>query len=342
MREGWGRIERGERITPEDCRGLLDVRDLNRLSQLSRIARERRFGTDTHFTVARPVSCHPGDAPDALRSSSDENGVVVTPEFPVGDPNGRGAVEELAEYIRSRTGTDLLLRLDPRQLRELAGDMSVREFIAGLGTDTLLVGPGGGFSDDRLWGEGAMTPERWLAIHSGAHDAGIASDAGVHYHDEADPDALVRFMAMIRDLQDRTGRFRSIVPIPFTRAGEKGEAHRRQPTAALTLRISAIIRLFFDGIDHVATPVRLLDPEISFVALSYGADLVDTFISPREAEVTPGDDRTGILPIISPSERRAEEDLLRLVEERIVEARFRPVPVDAMLRPLRLVEGTEN
>ena len=333
-----GRVERGEPITSEDCRGLFDLRDLNRFSQLSRIARERRYGTDAFFTVADPVEIRRGDG---VPSASGENGTVLTPQYGAGAGDPADWVGPLLENVRDLP-SDVRLRFDPRLLHAVVGEKGFGEFLSGLGSRSVLVGPAGAFGNDPLWGESAMTPERWLALHKSVHEAGISTDAGVHYHDDADPDALVEFMAMIRDLQDRTGRFRSIVPIPFTLAGEEHAAHRRQPTAAMTLRITAILRLFFDGIDHVVTPVRLLDPEISFVALSYGADTIDTTISPSESEVAPGEKGAGMLPIISPSERRAEEDLLRLIEERIVEARFRPVPVDPEYRRMRLVESAES
>lgn len=333
-----GRVERGERITPEDCRGLFDLRDLNRFSQLSRIARERRYGTDAFFTVADPVELWKGDGIPAARG---ENGTVLTPQYNAAERDPDAWVGPLLESVRSLP-SDVRLRFDPRLLYAVAGKGGVGGCLSGLGGRSVLVGPAGGFGNDRLWGESAMTPERWLALHKGAHAAGRSTDAGVHYHDDADPDALVEFMSLIRDLQDRTGLFRSVVPIPFARAGDEQVPHRRQPTAAMTLRITAILRLFFDGIDHVVTPVRLLDPEISFVALSYGADTIDTMISPSEAEAAPGERSAGMLPIISPSEHRAEEDLLRLIEERIVEARFRPVPVDPEFRRMRLVESVES
>lgn len=333
-----GRIERGERITPEDCRGLFDLRDLNRFSQLSRIARERRYGTDAFFTVADPVEIRKGDG---VPSVYGENGGVLTPQYSAGERDPASWVGPLVESVRTLPA-DVRLRFDPRLLHAVAGEEGPGEFLSVSGGRSALIGPAGGFANDPLWGESAMTPERWLALHNTAHAAGRSTDAGVHYHDDADPDALVEFMSMIRDLQDLTGGFRSIVPIPFTLADEHQAPHRRQPSAAMTLRITAILRLFFDGIDHVVTPVRLLDPEISFVALSYGADTIDTTISPSEAEVAPGESGAGLLPIISPSERRAEEDLLRLIEERIVEARFRPVPVDPDYRRMRLVESAEN
>lgn len=332
-----GRIERGERISTEDCRALLDVRDLNRLSQLSRIVRERRYGTDAFFTVADIV------APDRAEEEL-EGGAPSLPRLLDPSPsNNRLAPPAVVDdvVVRLQEDPDLSVRLDPRLLIDVEAETSLGELFGRfeeVNRERMTVGPGGAFSDDPFWGEGRTTPEAWLAIHQAAHEAGITTDAGIAIHDAADPDRLVEFLDLIRTLQQKTGGFRSIRPLPYISDRFDEEPHRRGPSAALLLRVSAILRLYFDTVDHVALPVRLVDPEVAFVALSYGVDTIDTYGTPVEAEADPVAGSEELLPVISTSEKGAGEDLLRLVEERIVEARFRPVPVTPAFERMTLVE----
>ncbi len=48
-----GMVERGERISTADCRGLFDLHNLNEFSKLARVVRERRYGKDAFYRAAQ-------------------------------------------------------------------------------------------------------------------------------------------------------------------------------------------------------------------------------------------------------------------------------------------------
>lgn len=336
-----GLIERGERISPGDGRALLELRDLNLLSSLSRIARERRFGRDARFIAVSPIEVDTS-SPVAEQISS---AVTSSEDLLLQPPTGRrydieAWSESVTDEIRTSGERRVTVRLDPSSLRSV---YSHRDRLGAIAKH--LGGPSGlylsgatSFSSDPLWA-GAEAFEHWIATHQAAAELGLKGEAGVVYHDGADLDLIAEQMTTIREVQDTTEHFRSFVPLPFTSLEFDEEPHRRAPGSAMTLRITAIARIFFDNIDHISTPVRLVDPETSFVALNFGADVVDPTYRPIDAEEPRAKPEAATLfPVVDGRSAGDEKDLLRFIEERIVEVRFRPIPVDAALEELTLVE----
>ena len=334
-------LERGERITRDDCHALFEVRDLNLMSGLSRIARERRFGKRARFVAATRVEVDASLpieetlAPYAERS--EDLLLVPAATTPPSEIEAWGA--HVSEAISLTGPRRVTARLDPVALREIYTDSSrLRSVIDTLGgTEAVTLSAAHAFADDPLWSDAALSMEHWIATQQAAAELGLRADAGAVYHDAADLDTLADQFDRLRTLQDATGHFRSFVPLPFTSAAFESEPHRRSPGAAMTLRVGAIARIFFDNIEHIATPLRLVAPETSFVALSYGTDLIDPLYMASDAEPE-GPQEGGLdLAVVAAAESR-EEDILRFIEERIVETRFRPVPVDAHYRELALKE----
>jgi cyclic dehypoxanthinyl futalosine synthase len=76
---------------------------------------------------------------------------------------------------------------------------------------------------------------------------------------------------MIRDVQDRTGGFRSF--IPWTYQPENNHLKgRTQATSLEYLRMVAIARLFFDNINHLQGSWLTTGKDIGQLTLHFGAD----------------------------------------------------------------------
>ena len=76
---------------------------------------------------------------------------------------------------------------------------------------------------------------------------------------------------MIRDVQDRTGGFRSF--IPWTYQPENNHLKgRTQATSLEYLRMIAVARLFFDNINHLQGSWLTTGKDIGQLTLHFGAD----------------------------------------------------------------------
>ncbi len=91
----------------------------------------------------------------------------------------------------------------------------------------------------------------------------------------------VAHLDMLCSLQDKTNGFQSFTPMGFTILHPDAR-YLATPPGGTTLKVTAICRLFLDNIPHVVTAPGLGDPEISWTALSYGADTIDAVIRPDD------------------------------------------------------------
>ncbi len=336
-----GIVERGERIAPADARSLFSLHDLNFFSRLASVARERRYGRDGRFSAYETLEIgvlSSAEVGDLLACMEETTDVVIQPA------GGRSFslkewCEGVAEHVGPKGNRKQFVRLDPVDLVPLLGDRDgMSEIIETLGGGEFCQISGAApFGEDELWSRHAslLDFEPWIATQKMLIGLGLACDASVVYHDDTDLDRVVHQMTIVRELQDETGGFRRFLPLPYTAEGYADELHRKTPGAAMTLKMSAISRLFFDNIDHIASPIRMIAPEIAFVALSHGADTID--LGYRASDAEPRSEGGIDLTVVDPG-GAGPQDPLRFVEERILESRYRPVPVDAAGRAFRLVE----
>ncbi|GAB3239741.1 cyclic dehypoxanthinyl futalosine synthase [Glycomyces halotolerans] len=92
--------------------------------------------------------------------------------------------------------------------------------------------------------------ERWLEIMETAHNLGLESTATMMMGTGETAAERIEHLRMIRDVQDRTGGFRSF--IPWTYQPENNHLKgRTQATAIEYLRLLAVARLFFHNITHL-------------------------------------------------------------------------------------------
>ena len=142
--------------------------------------------------------------------------------------------------------------------------------------------PGGGAEilvDDvrkRLMKNKASGAE-WIEVHEQAHRMGIRSTATMMFgHVETLADR-VDHMAMIRDLQDRTGGFTAFIGWTFQPGNT--ELGGKEATSAEYLRTMAVARLFLDNVRNVQASWVTQGPKIGAASLAFGVnDMGSTMI----------------------------------------------------------------
>jgi aminodeoxyfutalosine synthase len=118
------------------------------------------------------------------------------------------------------------------------------------------------------------TGERWLEIHETAHALGMKTNSTMLYGHVETPESKVDHMLRLRGLQDKTGGFRTFIPLAFHPDNTRLK-HLPRSTGADDLKHIAIGRLLLDNIPHVMAYWVTETPEVAQVALSFGADDLD-------------------------------------------------------------------
>ena len=113
--------------------------------------------------------------------------------------------------------------------------------------------------------------EVWLSVMEAAHRQGVESTATFMMGTGETNAERIEHLRMIRDVQDRTGGFRSF--IPWTYQAENNHLKgRTQATSLEYLRMIAVARLFFDNINHLQGSWLTTGKDIGQLTLHFGAD----------------------------------------------------------------------
>jgi len=113
--------------------------------------------------------------------------------------------------------------------------------------------------------------ERWLEIMEIAHGLGVESTSTMLMGTGETNAERIEHLRMIRDVQDRTGGFRSF--IPWTYQPENNHLKgRTQATSLEYLRMVAVARLFFDNVNHLQGSWLTTGKDIGQLTLHFGAD----------------------------------------------------------------------
>jgi cyclic dehypoxanthinyl futalosine synthase len=111
----------------------------------------------------------------------------------------------------------------------------------------------------------------WLDVMETAHGLGLESTATFMMGTGETNAERIEHLRMIRDVQDRTGGFRSF--IPWTYQPENNHLKgRTQATSLEYLRMVAVARLFFDNVNHLQGSWLTTGKDIGQLTLHYGAD----------------------------------------------------------------------
>ena len=113
--------------------------------------------------------------------------------------------------------------------------------------------------------------ETWLEVMETAHGLGMESTATFMMGTGETNAERIEHLKMIRDVQDRTGGFRSFIPWTYQPENNhlKGQT---QATLIEYLRLIAVARLFFDNVTHLQGSWLTVGKEVGQLTLHYGAD----------------------------------------------------------------------
>jgi cyclic dehypoxanthinyl futalosine synthase len=113
--------------------------------------------------------------------------------------------------------------------------------------------------------------ETWLEVMESAHRLGVESTATFMMGTGETNAERIEHLRMVREVQDRTGGFRSF--IPWTYQPENNHLRgRTQATSLEYLRLIAVARLFFDNVAHLQGSWLTTGKDIGQLTLHFGAD----------------------------------------------------------------------
>jgi len=111
----------------------------------------------------------------------------------------------------------------------------------------------------------------WLEVMETAHRLGVESTATFMMGTGETNAERIEHLRMIRDVQDRTGGFRSFIPWTY-KPDNNHLRGRTQATSLEYLRMIATARLFFDNINHLQGSWLTTGKDIGQLTLHFGAD----------------------------------------------------------------------
>jgi aminodeoxyfutalosine synthase len=334
------KIEGGRRLSFDDGLFLEEHADLFTLGELANCVRERKNGNAAYYNVNthlnatnvcvyRCVFC-------AFRADlKSEKGYVMSDEqilHRADEAQSRGATELHIVgglhhqmpyewylnvvriihqnyprlHLKAYTAVewDWFARLTGRPTKDILAEFKD----AGLGSL-----PGGGaeiFHPDvrDIICEHKADSGAWLRIHREAHQLGLRSNATMLYGHIEKPPHRIDHLCRLRELQDETGGFQTLIPLAFHPDNTKLGVDRKiqKASAIMDLRMIAISRLMLDNFQHIKAYWIMLGIPTAQLALSYGADDIDGTVVHEKIYHDAGSD--------TPQELTVAE-LRRLIEE---------------------------
>ena len=334
------KVEAGERLSFDDGLFLEEQVDLFTLGELANVVRERKNGNAAYYNVNTHLNatnvCVYRCTFCAFRADlKSEKGYVMTDEqilHRAGEAQGRGATEMHIVgglhhqmpyewylnvvriihqhyprlHLKAYTAVewDWFARLTGRPTKDILAEFKE----AGLGSL-----PGGGaeiFHPDvrDIICEHKADTDAWLRIHREAHQIGLRSNATMLYGHIEKPLHRIDHLCKLRELQDETGGFQTLIPLGFHPDNTKLGVDRKiqKASAIIDLRMMAISRLMLDNFQHIKAYWIMLGIPTAQLALSYGADDIDGTVVHEKIYHDAGSD--------SPQELTVAE-LRRLIEE---------------------------
>ena len=313
----WDKVQREERLTPEDGLILFGTDDIISLGKMAAAVQQRMNGDAVYFALSQKIepsnscvlSCRActfavkADQPGAYDRSPAEIISLIRPE--VREVHITGALNPQRPWSYYRE----VVRL----IKEHFPGMDVKAFTAGeldffhekfklpvqeillelkaAGLDTIS-GDGAGVFSERVRKElyprkiGAGT---WLEIHKAAHLLGIRSNATLLYGHLETYEERLEHLLRLREAQDETGGFLAFLPL--SRSAQPGSAGVNAPqefaSAGDDLKTIAVARLMLDNFPHIQVAGAMPAEDGAAAALNFGADELE---APVDGGKTAGDD----------------------------------------------------
>ena len=301
------KIQQGQRLDEEDALALYASNDLLAIGGLAAAVNRQKNGNNVYFNVNRHINptnicvnrctfcafSRTEDADDAYTMSIDK---MVTqavnaaaegatevhlvgglhPDLPFGFYlELLRSIHEASPALHIKAFTAVEIDYFARISSQTALRVMEQLIEAGLGSM-----PGGGaeiLADEvrRKICPEKISGERWLEIHRIAHKARLKTNATMLYgHVESCADR-VRHMALLRDLQDRTGGFQVFIPLAWQPENSPLKLETKGTSGLDDLKTLAIARLFLDNFQHIKAYWIMLGEKIAQVSLSFGVDDLD-------------------------------------------------------------------
>jgi aminodeoxyfutalosine synthase len=300
------KVEAGQRLLFDDGVYLYDHADLFDLGELANVVRERKNGNFAYYNVNTHLNptnvCVYRCTFCAFRADlKSEKGYVMSDEQILeraAEADRRGATEvhivgglhhQLPYewylnvvriihqsyprlHLKAYTAVewDWFARLTGRPTRDLLAEFKE----AGLGSL-----PGGGAEifhpevRDQICEHKADAAE-WIRIHREAHELGLRSNATMLYGHIEETRHRVDHLIRLRELQDETGGFQTLIPLAFHPDNTR-LSHITKASGMTDLRVMAISRLMLDNFPHIKAYWVMLGLKTAQIALSFGADDLD-------------------------------------------------------------------
>ena len=344
----------GERLTDEDALALYNTRNIPFLGALAQHVREKLHGRKTFFnrnfhiepTNICIYTCsfcsfarRPGEEGGwEYRIEEIEEmcrryvGKPVTEVHIVGGVHPKRGVDYYGEmiqrikailpdiHVKGFTAVELKVMFARSKMTIEEGLTALREY----GLDSI---PGGGAEifhpevREQICDTKAST-DNWLTIHEKAHQLGIPSNCTMLYGHIENYGHRVHHMRQLRDLQDRTGKFNTFIPLKF-RNQNNDLSHIKESSMIEDLKNYAVARLYLDNIPHLKAYWPMIGKATTQTSLSYGVDDVDGTI----------DDSTRIYSMAGSEEQTPVMSTLQLIHL-IKTAGYTPLERDSIYNVL--------
>ncbi|GAB4316849.1 MAG: 5-amino-6-(D-ribitylamino)uracil--L-tyrosine 4-hydroxyphenyl transferase CofH [Promethearchaeota archaeon] len=300
----------GERIEEEDAHHLLGVTgwDLVALMVAANAVRERVNGDRVTFVVNRNVNftnvcthrCRfcafsvPPGHPDAYFLSPGEVAAKVAEAVEAGctevciqgglHPDaGLETYEEILAAVRSVSSEVHVHAFSPEEVHHAAkkDGLSHEEVLRRLKAAGLNSVPGTAAEilvDEvrRRICPNKLSTAEWVDVVTSAHRLGLPSTATIMYGHVETLAHRARHLAVLRDVQERTGGFTEFVPLPFVAQNVSSldvSPARAHGIGVDDLKLFAVARLFFQGFVHnVQCSWVKLGPRFAQTSLYWGVN----------------------------------------------------------------------
>ena len=297
------RVEKGERIGAEDATILMDEAPFQ---ELGRVAAKKRqvqvpgkiatyvFDKNLNTTNVCVVDCK---FCAFYTNPENKRGYTRTPEQILEE--AKKAADAGATQILIQGGLNPDLKLDyyekclslirdnvdiwihslsPTEIEYIAAEenITIKECLIRLQAAGLQSLPGGGAEmlvDDirKKISPKKTRSQAWLDLHDDAHSIGMKTTATMVYGFGETGAQRVEHLIKIREQQDKTGGFTAFIPWSFSPNKTKLDCPRLM-NGTDYLRMVAMARIILDNIAHLQAGWVTEGPDVSQVALQYGAD----------------------------------------------------------------------
>jgi aminodeoxyfutalosine synthase len=329
----------GERLTYDDGVRLIQHPDLTAVGYLANIVRERLHGQKAYYVRNQHINytniCNKfckfcsfyakKGGPEPYELSLEEVrrrllmhiDVPITEVHMVGGINPRlpyqyyldllRVVKEVRPNVHIKAFTMVELVEIQRQAQKPLEEV-LRELMAA-GLDSL---PGGGIEilSERVHRElfdRKIDGEEWMEVARTVAKVGLTQYATMLYGHIETLEERVEHLVRLRELQDETRHFVTMTPLAFHPEGTE-LADLPHSTGEDDLRTIAVARLMLDNFAHIKSFWIMNTPQVTQVALWYGADDVDGTV--HEYEITYKDGEHG-----NKRQVLTRRQMIRLIEE---------------------------